>query len=723
MSHLVQSTLGGRGSATLGGFGILTSSAAGFGQNTVAGNLLVLIVYGSGTAGVGDDGPTIFGGYPQTFFPCLTAARTVGGITGISQIHFISNAPSMSPSQTITYSVSNPGAGSGAFTVAFDLYEFSGVINPQVVEINAGPGVTGRQFFGSAGAVSSAVTATANMDLILVTLIAPTGGALTPGTGYTLGFNGSLVNGQFQYQCGTAIGQTSVGFTGSASVNWSMSAIAFKSDAADSGGGGDGGSGGSGGDTGCGACSGPHLLQLIPGFSDLPDNVLQAEDPAFALHVGEIATNATFGMVRMEVFPCMQIHGDTVALPTSCLDGYKYSRAELNYIWTVQNSTDHSTNWISGPDSLWFANWNVNQVTGEVFSEEWYERSSTADTRLAAKSNDGLLMVFTIAQRQKTNMIMSAPAAYNSISESTIAIDKPYTQDVAQHLNQNAKFGCVNKEFFYLGEYVTGNTVVLPVSEVDGYAYTAAECKFIHTWRWTSLGTNYLQPPGNYEQAAPFQASISAAGVVSIIVTFSTSGGENVVTATNYGRIAAFAFCTRTATPSSGTLAGDFTELSLDYFAPGRTVRASELLTIKRNIDEAILSPEFFGPTDYADAATVPTPVSTVDGYAYARDEVQYIWSWSNVKNNSGGTHVRLPLFLGSVDPDTGKVTLRCWRLPPGGPNVDDSNVNARVSVIVMAIRKSTHPLQAITQKLNANTPSDFSTAPIDTSIIQINGA
>ena len=474
--------------------------------------------------------------------------------------------------------------------------------------------------------------------------------------------------------------------------------------------------------TGCGVCPGPHLLELIPGFSDLPDSVLETDDPAFALHVGEIAFNATFGMVRCEVFPCVLKHKDIVPLPVSCWDGYKYSRSELTYLWAVQSSLDPSTNWISGPDSLWFMNWNVVQDTGEVFSEEWYERSSAADSRLAAKSNDGQLLVFTVGQRQKDSMIMSAAASYTAIDESKIATDKPLTQDLMQQLNQTAKFSCVNSEVFYLGEYTNGQTVTLPISPVDGYVYVAAECKFQHCWRWTASGSSYVQPPGSDEQAAPFSASINSSGVVSITVKFATDGGEGNVTETNFGRIAAFAFCTRSDTPASGPLADDFTELALDFFAPGATVRASEVLTIKRNIDEAILSPEFFGPTDYADADTVALPTSPVDGYAYSRSEVQYLWSWSDTNNSApGNPHIRLPLFLGSVDPATGTVKLRVWRLPPGGPFLDDNNTYARIKVLTMATRQAIHP-EINPGTGDANSPADAGVIVTDAANYTVNG-
>lgn len=473
---------------------------------------------------------------------------------------------------------------------------------------------------------------------------------------------------------------------------------------------------------GCGVCTEPKLLNTIPGFSDLPNSVLTVGSPSFALHLGEISMNAAFGMVRCEIFPCTQKHGDTVPLPVSCADGYVYSREELIYFWSVANSVDPSTGWISGPDSLWFANWEIDQTTGVVFSEEWYERSSTADTRLAAKSNDGSIQVFTIGQRQRTNMIMAAPAAYSTVDESQIADDKPYTDNLLTQISGNAKFSCVNSEVFYLGEYVNGQTVTLPVSSVDRYAYSSAECKFLHAWRWTPDASNYSQPPGAYEQAAPFQASVSSSGVVTIAVSFSTSGGDGVLSAPGYGRVAVFAFANRSASPTSLPLADNFTELDLDFFFPGETVRASTLLQIKKNTDEAILTPEFFGPTVYHDGGTVPLPTSPVDGYVYSRSELQYVWSWSDTTNNSGGTHVRLPLFLGGIDKTNGAVALQCWRMPPGGPWLDDSNVNATITVLVVGTRESSHP--EITYAASTpTTPSDAGAFITDVSGDQVNGS
>lgn len=703
---LVQSVHGGTGSGTGVNPFTVTSSAVSFPSPTTAGNLLVCVAWSYETFVSGGLAPST----APLNLPLGDSALTwgnAGQVWGTSDQHrsgwvsifYVPNAPSTSAAFTV--GAKDHGVGvTVTIKVEFSLYEFNAITD-------ASPRETAAFWMPSSGGTLT----TANTDLIISAFSGDplTGSNVAAGSGYTLGINATSTSpAQMQYQLAATPGLVNVRFATDPGGLFGGIAIAFKS------------SGVVLTEAACGDCPGPHLLELIPGFSDLPDSVLEADDPAFSLHVGEIAFNATFGMVRCETFVCPYKHGDIVDLPQSCWDGYKYSRDELLYLWGVKNSTDPSTNWISGPDSLWFSNWNVKQTTGEVFCEEWYERSSTADSRLAAKSNDGLLLVYVIGQRQRTNMIMSATASYTTIDETKMATDKPYTQLLAQSLSKNAKFSCVNSEVFYLGEYTNGQTVKLPISSVDGYAYSVGECKFQHSWRWTASESSYVQPPGNYEQAAPFLASINSSGVVSITVKFETNGGEDLVTASGYGRIAAFAFCKRSATPSSGTLADDFTELDLGFFFPGRTVRASELLTIKHNIDEAILSPEFFGPTDYADAATVPTPVSPVDGYAYSRSELQYIWEWSDT-TNGGGSHLRLPLFVGNVDASTGLVKLRTWRLPPGGPFVDDDNTKGRIRVLTMANRQAIHPILE-SGPTDGNSPADGGSVVTDNANYTVNG-
>src|SRR2546430_6732076 len=118
-------------------------------------------------------------------------------------------------------------------------------------------------------------------------------------------------------------------------------------------------------------------LQTPPGFSDLADSVLAANQPAFAIDLAKIYSNGAFGMVRPEIFQGIYKPGDTVALPVSDRDGYAYSRDELLYFWTVSNSANFGTGWLSALDSLFFCEWLVDQSTGVVSSDEWYRRSGS----------------------------------------------------------------------------------------------------------------------------------------------------------------------------------------------------------------------------------------------------------------------------------------------------------------------------------------------------------
>lgn len=443
----------------------------------------------------------------------------------------------------------------------------------------------------------------------------------------------------------------------------------------------------------------PLTLTIPPGFADLDDAALAQDLPAFAIYLARIYSNAAFGMVRTEVFQGVYKNGDTVPLPTSPTDAYPYSRNELTYVWTVANSVNPASGWISGVNqTLWYCAWFVDQATGNVYSDEWYDTSGSHPN--PTHTNDGSLFVFTIAQRQRTNLIMAASAAYAGISGGTVATDKPFTQLLAQSLNDDAKFSVVNSEVIYLGEFYNGQTVPQPVSPADGYVYGYSECQFMFSWRWTATGnsTVLVQPATTVGQLAMIQAAVNSSGVVSIHIWYVDNVGglyDANGSGQTEGRIAVFAFCQRSATPGTLPLANSFAEIDFNFFMPGSTLEASPIVQdIVNDINEAILTPEFFGPTAYADASTVPVPTSPVDGYVYSRSELTYIWSWSDTTNQVP-YHNRVPLFLGQINSTTGVVGLNVWRLPPGGPYVDDNNTLCRISVIVVARRQAQLPAVA----------------------------
>jgi hypothetical protein len=63
------------------------------------------------------------------------------------------------------------------------------------------------------------------------------------------------------------------------------------------------------------------------------------------------------------------------------------------------------------------------------------------------------------------------------LADATFDQDKPVTDVALQQLNQNAKFAALRPETFY-GWYKNGETVQLPVSLVDRYAYSRSELEY-----------------------------------------------------------------------------------------------------------------------------------------------------------------------------------------------------------------------------------------------------
>lgn len=299
----------------------------------------------------------------------------------------------------------------------------------------------------------------------------------------------------------------------------------------------------------------PLTLNNIAGFRDLANSVLVAGQPALGLHLAAIAANAQFGMVRMEFFPAKYSNGQTVILPTSPIDKYNYSREELLYLWTINNTHNPSTNWLTGPDALWYLTHNVDQASGAVSCEEWYRKSSMSQPD-GHVSQDGVLRVTTVAQRQLTNILVAAKPGFQGDMSPSIAVDAPWQQCLAQKLNVGAKFSVLRNEVMYMGEFINGQTVPLPVSPADGYQYSYPECLFFPSWRWTTAGNNYTAPNINFGQLQRMQMSVSSVGLCAVRIDMKGADDTiftNVVSqgGSPFGRIAVHALCSRALTISS----------------------------------------------------------------------------------------------------------------------------------------------------------------------------
>ena len=151
----------------------------------------------------------------------------------------------------------------------------------------------------------------------------------------------------------------------------------------------------------------------IPGAVDLPDANLAADQPLTDYSLTKISNNAKFAAVRVETFYGWYKHGEFVAIPTSPVDGYAYSRQELSYDIAAfcTRPPIGSTNGAQaipqmGPQSgggtlLWTRFWvdEKNEASpGLVHCEvSYYEQDQPGPDEV--QTNDGFVKVRVIATR------------------------------------------------------------------------------------------------------------------------------------------------------------------------------------------------------------------------------------------------------------------------------------------------------------------------------------
>ena len=149
----------------------------------------------------------------------------------------------------------------------------------------------------------------------------------------------------------------------------------------------------------------------IPGAVDIPDSNLAADKPVTDYSLTKISNNAKFAAVRPETFYGWYRDGETVALPTSPVDGYHYTRAELEYevaAWCSRSPAGPTNGALTKP-----ARANGNSGAGNLYLMDfWVEEKNEASPGLVrclvsyyieggaeTVTNDGFVKVRVIATR------------------------------------------------------------------------------------------------------------------------------------------------------------------------------------------------------------------------------------------------------------------------------------------------------------------------------------
>jgi hypothetical protein len=149
-----------------------------------------------------------------------------------------------------------------------------------------------------------------------------------------------------------------------------------------------------------------------PGFVDLPDSVLEADQPLTDYDLTKISNNAKFAAVRPEIFYGWYKNGETATIPVSPVDGYVYARQELEYEVAAWCSRSPSSGSATNGALTKPARASVNDGPGGLFLMDfWVEEKNEANPGLVhcdvhywdggteTPTNGGFVKVRTIATR------------------------------------------------------------------------------------------------------------------------------------------------------------------------------------------------------------------------------------------------------------------------------------------------------------------------------------
>ena len=145
----------------------------------------------------------------------------------------------------------------------------------------------------------------------------------------------------------------------------------------------------------------------IPGFFDISDAVLVGGQPVTDDLLTKISHNGKLGIVRCEIFDAGFFGpGDTVAVPTSPVDGYVYPRAELVAEIQFRSSRSPAPGYTPGQATFPVLN-NVSPGSGAVLEMPYNVQISPTTGALTVQcyyagngaQNTGTVKVIWKAQR------------------------------------------------------------------------------------------------------------------------------------------------------------------------------------------------------------------------------------------------------------------------------------------------------------------------------------
>lgn len=483
------------------------------------------------------------------------------------------------------------------------------------------------------------------------------------------------------------------------------------------------------------------IVNTTPTWSEMSDGLFTTDAPEDTTTLKALNNNAKFAVINTECIYLGEFYnGQNVGAVVSPVDGWAYTEDEVQFIhswrWTCSQ-----TQYTAPP---WDTDWSYDGMYASVAANgavtctvNWGGRGGEGSS---VSTTDGRIAVFALCQRKPRwvvaptdrpwdnmggknsgdSIIAGASLSFAGLGPNWTTTRIPATAGQTYVLKYIS--GTITANGVAVtpdGQAGAGNSGIVPgVLGGSGVGCFADSLGNI-------VGSTFTFSSGSTPLTVPATATHIQLGF-NRISTDGTPGG--IITA-GYDTDAGW---TMSITQYAAAVANKFAEIADSIFYPGNTLRANIMQQLFHNTQEASFSPEFFGPTDYGDGATIPVPTSPIDGYVYTRAELTYIWDWKYVITGpqsypSSSNNNRCAQFTCNVDQATGAVAMSLWRLAPGGPYYnhptgDSNNATDLITVIVVGFR--TQQQTAITAPVTDNAPTDSTTTAGDSSspTITING-
>lgn len=161
--------------------------------------------------------------------------------------------------------------------------------------------------------------------------------------------------------------------------------------------------------------------------------------------------------------------------------------------------------------------------------------------------------------------------------------------------------------------------------------------------------------PANEALASAFLgqgASATGVGIVACGVNYAGRGTYAD------GTVMVWLICFRKIAVMASPGGANFTDLDIDQFMSGNPLRYDYMQDINENAKFSILRPEIFVNAGLKAGATVPVPTSPIDSYAYSREELTYMWFWTDSTGPFTAAEWIRDLMV-YVDPQNGILNTR----------------------------------------------------------------